>query len=173
MGRTVEEFFTLPQWRQDRWNNVVHAVTKMRSHGVSLPMAAQEFGVSPETVLRLAGSALRRSRNGRYVAKPRDTLLRVVDVLTEEDVRAIALRDSRLSSLVGAHWSAAGHYLQTGDASRLRQFRRRVFMDTDGERFSFLTDLDELDRRGNRGGFSLRTCTRGNARKTSTSRSDP
>lgn len=155
MGRTVEEFLAQPQWRQDRWNNVVHAVTKMRSHEVSLPVAAQEFGISPGTVVRLAGSALRRLPSGRYVAKARDSLLRVVDVLTYADVHAIALRDSRLASLVGEHWSAAGYYLQTGDASRLRQFRGRVFTDADGERFSLLTDLDELDRLGNRGGFSF------------------
>lgn len=155
MGRTVDEFFAQPQWRQDRHNNVVHAISKARSDDVSLPIAAQEFGVSLGTVIRLAGSALRRLPSGRYVVKARDRLLRVLNVLTDEGLREKAFRDSRISSLIGEHSAAVGHYLQTGDPSRLRQFRGCVFTDADGERFSLLTDLDELDRLGNRGGFSF------------------
>lgn len=155
MGRTVDEFFAQPRWRQDRWNNVVHAVTKMRSHGVSLPAAAKEFGVSPGTVVRLAGSALRRMPNGRYAVRAWDRLLRVLVVLTNEETREIAVRDSRIASLIGEYWAAVQLYLQTGDASGLRQFRGHIVTDADGERFQLLTDLDELDRLGRRGVISF------------------
>lgn len=155
MGRTVEEFFSQPQLWQDLWNNMLHVITKMRAHGVSLPAASREFGISPRTVIRLGGTALRRLPSGRYVVKAKDHLLRVLVVLTSKGLQEIAVRDSRTASLISEHWAAVQFYLQTGDASRLRQFRDKVVMDADGERFLLLTNLEELDRLGNLGLLSF------------------
>ena len=58
--------------------------------GVTLPKAANEFGLAPKTVITLGRSALRKQKNGRYVAKKIDQLLRVVNVLTIEGRKEIA-----------------------------------------------------------------------------------
>ncbi len=70
-------------------------------------------------------------------------------------LREIALDDSREASFVGKYWDAVGLYLQTGDASGLREFRRKSVWDVKGERFELLTDLNELDRLGSPGVLSL------------------
>ena len=44
--------------------------------GASLKSAAAEYGVDPRTVVMLGGSALRKTKGGRYAAKPSDKLLR-------------------------------------------------------------------------------------------------
>lgn len=127
----------------------------MRADGVSLQRASREFDVSPKQVLRLGGSALRRSASGRYVAKARDNLLRVIRLPDKRGLREIAFDDSREASLAGKYWDAVRLYLQTGDASRLREFRGKSVWDAHGRRFAFLTDLGDLERQGSAGVLSF------------------
>ncbi len=150
-----EHFFSQSKRYQDTWNRVVHAISRMRADGVSLQQAAREFGVSPKEVIRLGGSGLRRMPSGRYVAKAKDNLLRVLRLPDRRGMREIAFDDSREASVVGKYWDAVGLYLQTGDASRLRAFRGKSVWDADGKRFGLLTDLAELDRQGSAGVLSF------------------
>src|SRR6266851_4685166 len=145
---TPERFSRQSRRFQDTWNRVVQAISRMRADHVSLFRAAREFSVSPESVLRLGGSALRRTPSGHYVAKPKDDLLRVLRLPDRKGLREIAFDDSREASFVGRYWDAVGLYLQTGDASGLREFQRKSVWDANGRRFELLTDLDELDRLG-------------------------
>jgi len=132
---TLEQFFQQPRRFQDTWNRVVHVISRMRAHNVSLPQAAREFGVSPKEVVRLGESGLRRMPGGRYVAKTKDYLLRVLNLPRRGGLREVAFDDSREASLVGKYWDAVGLYLQTGDASQLRQFRGKSVRDANGRRF--------------------------------------
>lgn len=127
----------------------------MRADHVSLFRAAREFGVSPNEVVRLGGSALRKTPSGRYVAKPTDDLLRVLSLPGKRGLREIALDDSREASLVGRYWDAVRLYLQTGDASALRRFQGKFVQEADGRRFDLITNLDELDRLGSAGVLSF------------------
>lgn len=159
-----EHFFRQPKRFQDTWNRVVHAISRMRADRVSLQQAAREFGVSPKEVVRLGGSALRRSPSGRYVAKAKDDLLRVLSLPGRRGLREIAFDDSREASLVGKYWDAVGLYLQTGDASGLREFRRKSVWDANGRRFDLMTNLDELDRQGSAGVLSFESIYAGGSR---------
>src|SRR5712692_6841309 len=80
--RTVEEFFAMPKPIQDIYIRVTHAISKMRTDDVSLPQAAQDYGVNRHYMQRFGGKALRKRPNGRYVAKAIDHLLRVLPVPT-------------------------------------------------------------------------------------------
>ncbi len=153
--RTAEQFFAKSERSQDRWNQVTHVVTKMRSDGVSLRAASREFEVDPRTVILLAGPALRKRANGRYAAKRSDRLLRVLAIPTPEGLREVAVRDSRQASLLGMYWAAVQRYLATGDASALAQFRNKSITDASGRQFLLLTSLHELDRLGAAGVFSF------------------
>jgi len=150
-----EHFFRQSKRFQDTWNRVVHAISRMRAEGVSLPRAAREFGVSTKEIVRLGGSALRRMPSGRYAAKAKDNLLRVLSLPGRRGLREIAFDDSREASLVGKYWDAVGLYIQTGDASGLREFRGKSVRDANGRRIDLLTDLDELDRLGSAGVLSF------------------
>jgi hypothetical protein len=152
---TPERFFRQSKRSQDTWNRVVQAISRMRADHVSLFQAAREFGVSPNEVVRLGGSALRKTPKGRYVAKATDDLLRVLSLPGTKGLREIAFDDSREASLVGRYWDAVRLYLQTGDASALRRFRGKFALDADGRRVELLTDLDELDRQGSAGVLSF------------------
>jgi len=153
--RTLEEFRALPEKLQDQWVRSLSAVSKMKAEDVSLPQAAREFGLSPGTLRRLGAPALRKDKNGQYVAKASDRLLRPMLVLTREGPREIAIRDSRAATLVAEHWNAAHQYLETGDKSVRRKFRGKSFIDASGNKVQLMTDLKELDRQGHAGDLSF------------------
>jgi len=146
-------------WRstkfQETWDSVAHVISKMRSEHVSLRKASKEFGINPNTVLRLGRSALRNQRNGKYVAKKMDRLLRIMSVLTAKGRSEIAIRDSRQASLLGKYWAAVQKYLQTGDDSALRELQGTKITDASRKRHALLTDLSQLNTLGSAGVLSF------------------
>ena len=104
----------------------------MRTEGVSLTRAAREEGISPTTVLRNAGSALRKTPRGTYKARASDRMLRVLVLPTPEGLAEIATRDSRSATIVGEYWNAVNHYLESGDDSELARLRDVTVIDAEG-----------------------------------------
>ncbi len=118
----------------------------MRREGLTLTEAAKRAGTTPAAMLRHAGPALDRDGGG-YRARPGDRLLRVMSVLGQGGVEhQVPVRGSRRASLIGAHWSAIGHYLRSGDDRRLRRFQGKrvagIWLETDPDA------IDEWARRG-------------------------
>ena len=153
--RTVEAFFAMPMHFQEVYASVTQAISRMRNDRVSLSRAAQEFGVGRRHIQRFGGSALRKGRNGRYLAKKRDSLLRVLLILARHGVVEIGITDSGQASTLGEYWNAVHRYLSTGDDSRLVNFRGKHIADAHGEKFPLLTDREELDRLGSAGVLSF------------------
>jgi hypothetical protein len=147
---TARQYFLLSSRKQEIWDSVGHVISKIRQ-GMTLPKAAKEFSLPPKTVIALGRPALRKRKNGRYVAKKSDELLRVVNVLTTDGRKEIATRDSRQASVVGSHWAAVQRFLQTGDDSALLKFAKKRIVDAGRKRYRLLTDLKELERQGSAG----------------------
>lgn len=133
---------------------VGQVLTRMRD-GASLAQASREVGVSPRTVERLAGSALRQAPSGRYVARGSDRVQREIRIPSPDGLRDVALADSKQASLVGEYWNAVHAYLAKGDASGLARFSKRHIIDAKGERIPFLVDREALDELGNAGVLSF------------------
>lgn len=160
---TARQYFSMSAKQQETWDSVGQVVSRMRD-GISLLKASSEFRLDPAVVIRLGRSAIRRRKNGRYVAKKTDKLLRVVNVLTAGGRKEIATRDSRQSSLVGGHWAAVQKFLQTGDDSALLKFDKKKIVDASRKRFVLLTDLNELERLGSAGVLSFESLYAGGTR---------
>ena len=153
--RTTAEYFERSTRFQGLWDRVLAVISKMRTTSASLQNAAREVGITPRTVVRWGGSALRKRTNGRYAAKKSDKLLRVLMVPTSDGVREIGIRNSRDATMLSAYWRAVHKYLSTGDAADLHLFRDS-FITTDlGMRLSLPTDPQELDRLGSAGVLSF------------------
>lgn len=148
--RTVDQDYAMPRRLREQWDLVVQVPAEMRAHGSSLPQASRRFGVSPKTVLRLAGSAFTRKQR-RYQVKPTDRLLRVLVIPSRKGLREIGTRDSREASLIGEYWSAVEKFLTPGDASALKKLRRKSVLDAGGKRVRLLTNLEELKRQASAG----------------------
>ncbi len=133
---------------------VLNLVALVRQ-GLSRTRAMRELRLTRAQVDRFAGSAFRKLKNGRYVAKAYDRLLRVVMVVSQDGLREVATRDSRQASKAGKHSAAVHRYLQTGDASALARFKGKYIIDVTGEKIPLLTDLEELDELGSAGVLSF------------------
>jgi len=118
----------------------------------------EDADTDARTIVRLAGSALRKLKDGRYVARAQDRLLRVIyvpDDTVPGGMREVATRDSRQATRVSHFWSTLHQYQSTGDATGLLAFRGTVVIDSAGKRVPLLTDLATLDRLGDAGAFSF------------------
>lgn len=153
--RTTKQYFAMSGDGQDKWNRVTHTVAKMRSEGMSLSKAAKEFAVDSRSVVHMAKSALRKQKNGRYVAKRSDKLLRVLVIPSADGLKEVAVRDSETASKIAQYSDAVQRYLRTGDTKRLKTFKRLRIKDADGKRVPLLVDLAELNRLGSAGVLSF------------------
>lgn len=116
--RTSEQYFALSEAQQDTWNRVTHVIAKMRSEKISLTKASREFGLNPKAVQARAGSALRKTKSGRYVARPSDKLLRVFVIRDSQgSKKEVAVRDSVVASKIGEYHDAVRKFAHTGDSS--------------------------------------------------------
>jgi len=150
--KTSKEYFALPDIQKDRWENATHVIAKMRSENISLTSAAREYGLTPKAVLSRAGSALRKTKSGRYVPRSSDKLLRVLKLPGQTQV---AVRDSTTASKIAEYWDAVHKFEATGDSSKLKKFRRMKLLDETGKRIKLPTDLTELQKLGSAGVLSF------------------
>lgn len=153
--RTAKQFFAKPQEFQETWTAVTHVISKMRADHLSLRQASRGFNLDPRVVTHLGKSALRKRKNGQYVTKRSDTLLRVLTIPTPEGNREIAIRDSRQATALGKYWAAVRKYLQTGDASGIAKFRRKRITDASGKKIPLVLDSVLLDQLGSAGVLSF------------------
>jgi hypothetical protein len=158
---SARQYEAMSAREQETWDSVAHVISRMRA-GASLKKASSEFNISPGTVIELGDSALRK-RDGRFVAKKIDRLLRVITILTVEGKREIATRDSEQASLAGSHWAAVQTYLQTGERSAVLRFRGQRIVDESGKRYLLLTDLADLNRYASAGVLSFESMYAGGA----------
>ncbi len=123
--------------------------------GVSLKSAAAEYGVDPRTVVKLGGSALRKTEGGRYAAKPGDNLFRPLVVPGHGGKIEVGVRGSRAASELSKRAIAQRGFLKTGDDTNLRKLRKTKILDAEGREVPFLTDEEELARQGDLGALSF------------------
>ena len=158
--KTAKQFFALPDVQQENWNRVVHVIAKMRAEGTSLTQTSREFGLDPRVVRSRAGSALRKTKSGRYVAKPSDKLLRVLVIPSPKGLTEVAVRGSDIASKIAEYSDAVQKFLRTGDSSKLKKFRRMKLLDEKGNRIKLVTDLAVLQKLGSAGVLSFESLYR-------------
>lgn len=152
---TIEQFYALPERDQELLLLLPKPVSLMKENDISASAAARASWIPPRDFISRARSALRKLKNGRYVAKSDDHLFRPVIVVSSNGPVEVATRSFREASKAGQHSSAVQRYLETGDDSALRPFKGKHITDAQGNRVPLLTDTDELDELGSVGELSF------------------
>jgi hypothetical protein len=155
--RSAAQYFAQPKRKRESLQKAAHVLSAMRTEGISLNAASREHSVSPRTVQRHAGAALRKTSRGTYTARRSDRLLRVLVIPTPDGLAEIATMDSRAATVVAEYWNAVNLYLETGDDTGLARFRGQSIIDAQGDPVPLLTDLDELERLGSAGVLSFQS----------------
>jgi hypothetical protein len=153
--RTSDQYFDLPIVEQEKWNRVVHVISKMRSEGKSLTQASKDFDVDRRMVLSRAGSALQKTKSGRYEAKRSDRLLRVLVIPGSYGLTEVSVRGSATARKLAGYSDAVQRYLRTGDSSPLKKFKNLNLVDENRNQIKLITDLGELRNLGSAGVLSF------------------
>lgn len=153
--RSADDLSAMSERAQEQWILTTHVIQKVRTQGVSVTQASKEYGIDRKKVIKLAGPALRKQKNGRYTAKSYDRLLRVLVIPSKDGLAEVAVRDSRTASKIAKYSDAVQRFLRTGDKSRLREFKKLRINDAEGNPIKLLTDPKELTRLGSAGVLSF------------------
>lgn len=140
---------------QESWDLMGQVLSEMRSNGSSLSKASRKVGVDRKTVMKLAGSALRKRTNGKYVVMGNEKVLRVLNVPSQDGLREVAVRGFDAASEIGRFDDAVQKYLQTGDDSKLKRFSKLKLKDASGRKIEFLIDTAKLSELGSAGMLSF------------------
>jgi len=120
----------------------MRALDDMR-HGDSASSAARKRHTTVRSMRNLLGSELSKADSGRYGATRADRLYTVMNVVTTQGTREVAVRGSRQRSKVAKHFAAIRRFLRSGDDDALRRFK--------GQRvggFELETDLARIEEGG-------------------------
>ncbi len=137
--KRIPKLAAMTQRQREVYERALHTLSLSRRHGLPLKTAAHQAGTTEAAALRYAGSAFTR-RHGAWVAKPRDTLERELLLYDPSGSFFVTVQSSATASRIGEFHSAVRHFVQTGDATRLRAFDGRFIIDAQGNRHKFLTD---------------------------------
>lgn len=141
---------------EDAQERAFRVLSRIRRNKESLNSAARAENTDTATVDRYVGSALRKVR-GRYVAAPRDTILRTIHIHADKypDKIAVTVRGPVQARIGSGHANAVQRYRDIGDSSGLMKFEGQYITDARGNKYLLLTDTHELDRRARKGRLSF------------------
>lgn len=147
---TPEEIETLSDRSRAARDSALEALSLMRTQGLSLSKAIRRVGISRETMLKYAGHALEKTPSGQLQATPEDRIVRRMKFPTRSGITVVPIEGSRDAEKVSRYWRAVDEYLKTGNPDEVFAFEDE-FVEAEGQRHFFLTDLETLQRNAQAG----------------------
>jgi hypothetical protein len=119
---------------------------------LTLGELAKKHGTTPGTLHRYLGSSIHRTPDGEWEPARRDTLVKLMTVITDDGpIENVPVRGTRDRSLVATHNARIAAFADTGDPRYLRDLPRVTVTDANGRRHRLATDerrIRELIRAG-------------------------
>lgn len=142
---TQEELEALPEESRAARDRALEALHLIRHEGLSLTQATDQVGTTRRTMLKYAHWALEKDDSGEWKATPWDRIPRRMRFPTPSGQIVLFVKDSRSAEKVGRYANAVKQFLQTGDASGLKEFRNEVIQ-VNGKEHEFVTSTRVLRR---------------------------
>lgn len=120
----------LTQGERARRERALAVTSRARRGEGSLSKLARKAGISPQTVRRATGAF--RKRGSRWVMTRSDRIQRYLQTYESGARKSVLIEDSKTATLLSRYASAVHHYLETGDAGRLKKFEGRTYVDAHG-----------------------------------------
>ncbi|MGC2208107.1 MAG: hypothetical protein WA724_09715 [Candidatus Dormiibacterota bacterium] len=144
--RSAAEFARLTSRQQERYQQSLRVVRRMRREHVSLAAASRAEKTSSRTVIRYTQPALEQLE-GSWYARSRDRLYRrrYVPIRSDFgwDAVPVSITDSRTASTLGKYWRALQDAL-AGEPTELQKFKGRS-VTIQGRRYPLLTDTRVIE----------------------------
>jgi len=129
---------------EERSNRILaFEVLRKMKRGESLTRASQEVGLSRQELLSYLRSALKNS-SGRWYPKKIDYIERAMQIYEKGEVRTIIVTNSRDASIIGEYFTTVRKYLESGDYSVLKKFKKIIIIDAYGKKHRLETRPDKI-----------------------------
>lgn len=140
MSRRRKDAFPRNTRQIETQERALATVSLMRREHLPLQLASKVERIRPSTVLRYAGSALRKSK-GDYWAKPNDRIPRRLKIVGRKGMELAPTRSYRSASQIGQYMNAVKTFIRTESQTDLKKFRgKRV----PGKKHNFIVNPKKL-----------------------------
>jgi hypothetical protein len=112
-------------------------------HGDSLAVSCEESGISQKEAVKYLRNCLYKKK-GRWIPKKHDFIEREVNIYENGEIRAIVIKGSKNSAIIGEYYNAVKNYLVSGDPSYLKPFKKKTIIDAYGKKHKLETDPDKI-----------------------------
>ena len=113
-----------------------------KSKSKSVQDVARSNGIRVSTVMNNTNGF--KKVNGRLVVKQWDVVPRVMLINENGREKSIEVKNSRTAGVIGRYHNAVKHFLNTGDRTKLKQFRSKKIKDSEGKIYRFETDTERI-----------------------------
>ena len=120
----------------------LEVLRKMRN-GYSLTASAREVGMSVYSSRKFLGRNVLK-KGGRWRPTKTDSIQRSMRIYEDGEIRTITITNSRDAEFIGKYYIAVRKYLETGDVSYLKPFKRRKIYDINGVGHKLETDPNKI-----------------------------
>jgi len=141
--RAERTFEKLGERGSSAYSRVLDALSYIR-RGTSATEATRMAGTTTKTLFKYGGDAVAREGR-RIVARPEDSLFRLMRVPTDSGVVETYVHGSREASLVSRYWNAVRYYDETGDFSGVAALAGKK-VTVNGRKVKLPTDRRAVDR---------------------------
>ncbi|WP_182130919.1 hypothetical protein [Nitrosopumilus sp. b3] len=118
-------------------------ITQSKKSKRPVSIIARENEISLSTVQKHTNAF--KKVKGRWIPKKWDKVSRSVTIVENGKFRSVQVSDSRHSTTIGRYHNAVRHYLNTGDSSKLKKFKKKKIRDSNGKLHSFETRLKIIE----------------------------
>ncbi len=118
-------------------------VLRILRQGKSLNQASKQVGISPSTVKRYVGTAL-KLKNKRIIARKNDSLLRKIRIYENGKEEFVQIRGRKNSAIVAKYLGAVGKRIDKNDINALDSFEKITIRDFKGKHHKFENDVKKL-----------------------------
>jgi len=125
-----------------KYDDSLEALRLIRQ-GISLNQASKQIGISPSTVKRYVGTAL-KPKNKRIIARKNDSLLRKIRIYENGKEEFIQIRGRKNSAIVARYLGAVGKRIDKNNTTALDSFDKITIRDFKGKHHKFETDIQKL-----------------------------
>jgi hypothetical protein len=108
----------------------------------SLPQTANDNDITVKNIIKHTNGF--KKVNGKPVVKKWDRIQRVMRINSMGQEKSITIVDSRTASVVGRYHNAVKQFLNTGDKTKLKQFRNKKVKDSKGKLHRLEASPDEI-----------------------------
>lgn len=134
----------LSPYQRSKRETALRVLRRSRRFDEPLSKAARDAHTTPETVERYLGRSGYRKLGSRWQPTRSDSFLRRMAFFGDGRRRAATVRGSKTASLIGKYDRDVETFLKTRDASVLKKWEGRTFVDAYGKTHQFETEPARL-----------------------------